>query len=79
MPELHCLKGEVGQVVLNLIVNGAHAIESKRGKNNNDEKGHLRLRTYRDGDSLVLTVEDSGIGMSEDVLKKAFDPFFTPK
>ena len=72
-----CLKGEVGQVVLNLIVNAAHAIESRiKG---GDEQGTITIRTRSEGEFAVLEVNDTGTGMPEDVVAKAFDPFFTTK
>ncbi|MCJ2164768.1 MULTISPECIES: PAS domain S-box protein [unclassified Pseudodesulfovibrio] len=75
---VNCLKGEVGQVVLNLIINGAHAIVGKLGPKS-EEKGVLKLRTYAEGNMAVLEVSDTGTGMSKAVLKRAFDPFFTTK
>jgi PAS domain S-box-containing protein len=74
---IFCLKGEVGQVVLNLIVNAAHAIESKiKG---GEEQGTITIRTRSEGGYAVLDVRDSGTGMPKDVAEKAFDPFFTTK
>jgi len=74
---IFCLKGEVGQVVLNLIVNAAHAIESKiKGS---DRQGTITVRTRSEGGGAVLEVNDTGTGMPEQVAAKAFDPFFTTK
>ncbi len=72
-----CLKGEVGQVVLNLIVNAAHAIESKL--QGSDGQGTISIHTRSEGDFAVLEVSDTGTGMSAEVAAKAFDPFFTTK
>lgn len=72
-----CLKGEVGQVVLNLIVNAAHAIESKL--KGSEEQGTITIRTRSEGEYAVLEVTDTGTGMSREVAAKAFDPFFTTK
>jgi PAS domain S-box-containing protein len=71
-----CLKGEVGQVVLNLIVNAAHAIESKV---TGEEQGTISIRTRSEGNFAVLEVTDTGTGMPREVAAKAFDPFFTTK
>ncbi|XXJ18217.1 PAS domain S-box protein [Desulfovibrio caledoniensis] len=72
-----CLKGEVGQVVLNLIVNAAHAIESRiKGS---EGQGTITIRTRSEGEFAVLEVNDTGTGMSKEVAAKAFDPFFTTK
>lgn len=77
LPAVYCLKGEVGQVVLNLIINGAHAIEKK--KEDSGEQGVISIKTYRSGDSAVLEVSDTGTGIPQDVIDKIFDPFFTTK
>lgn len=78
LPGIYCLKGEIGQVLLNLIVNGAHAIEAKIGSNP-EHKGVITLRTYQENDRIVLAVSDTGTGMPDTVLARAFDPFFTTK
>ncbi|MEZ7197093.1 PAS domain S-box protein [Pseudodesulfovibrio karagichevae] len=72
-----CLKGEVGQVVLNLIVNAAHAIESKL--KGGEGQGTITIRTRSERGFAVLEVTDTGTGMSREVAAKAFDPFFTTK
>ncbi len=78
LPGIHCLKGEIGQVVLNLIINAAHAIEAKLGKET-ETKGRITVSTYKEEDWAVLKVSDTGTGMPENVVKRAFDPFFTTK
>jgi len=78
LPEVYCLKSEIGQVALNLIINGAHAIEAKIGSNTK-EKGLMTISTNSIGDYAVLKVTDSGTGMSQHVVERAFDPFYTTK
>lgn len=62
--------GGLSQVVLNLIVNASHAIE---------DFGLITVSTKVEGEQIVITIEDNGCGMSEDVANKIFDPFFTTK
>jgi PAS domain S-box-containing protein len=78
MPQLHCLKGELGQVFLNLIVNSAHAIQQKLD-GATEEKGLISIKTSQNDDSAIISVTDTGSGMSPEIIKKAFDPFFTTK
>jgi PAS domain S-box-containing protein len=74
LPEIMCLPGEINQVILNLIVNAAHAI-SDRGL----ECGKISVSSLRDTDHLVIAVEDNGSGIAESERHKIFDPFFTTK
>jgi PAS domain S-box-containing protein len=75
LPRVHCLAGEINQVLLNLVVNAAQAIEeAKRGS-----EGMIRVTTRRKGRMVEIVVEDNGIGMSDEVRSRIFDPFFTTK
>lgn len=66
------------QVVLNLIVNSIHAIESAidAGRASNH---FIRLWVEDEGSAWCLNVQDSGTGISEKNLRNLFDPFFTTK
>ncbi len=75
LPCVPCLPGDFNQVILNLIVNAAHAIEA-RGDN---AQGQITVRTRRDGDMAVISVSDTGCGISDEHKGKIFDPFFTTK
>ena len=75
LPEVPCLVGEFNQVILNLIVNAADAIEDKGG----EETGTITVSTGRSGDWAEIRVTDTGTGMPPEVRKKIFDPFFTTK
>ncbi len=75
LPPVVCLAGELNQVFLNLIVNGAHAIEASGG----DGKGRIRVSTRKDGDWVEIKVADTGGGIPDDIRNKIFDPFFTTK
>ena len=76
LPPVKCHAGEVNQAVLNLIVNAAHAIadHAKEG-----EKGLIRVRTRREGDSAVISISDTGGGIPSSIRDRIFDPFFTTK
>jgi signal transduction histidine kinase len=76
LPQVICNVGELNQVVLNLIVNAAHAI-SESGKD--VETGRITITTQASEDSVVICVEDNGCGIPEENLEKIFDPFFTTK
>jgi signal transduction histidine kinase len=67
--------GELNQVLLNLLVNSAQAIESQKRK----EKGRILVRTREEGGKVVLVIADDGPGIPEDLRLQVFDPFFTTK
>jgi Amt family ammonium transporter len=75
--EVPCLEGDFNQVILNLIVNAAHAIKDRIG--DDPEKGVIGIKTFLDGSWAVITVTDNGSGMPEEIKDRIFDPFFTTK
>jgi two-component system, NtrC family, sensor kinase len=77
LPPVSCHLGDLNQVFLSLFVNAAHAIGDVMKITG--EKGLIIVRTREDGDSVVVTVQDSGTGVPEGVRGKIFDPFFTTK
>ncbi|EHJ49078.1 multi-sensor signal transduction histidine kinase [Solidesulfovibrio carbinoliphilus subsp. oakridgensis] len=77
LPPVFCLPGDFNQVLLNILVNAAHAIADK--VKGTAEKGVITIRTEADGEFLKLTVADTGAGIPEANRRKIFDPFFTTK
>ena len=68
---------ELNQVFLNLIVNAAHAIESR--VRDTDERGKITVATRVDEAGVLITVSDTGCGIPAAVAGRVFDPFFTTK
>lgn len=68
-----CEPGEIRQVILNLLINAADAVEGGSGS--------IEIRAFPDGaeKTVVLEVGDNGCGMSGEELTHAFDPFFSTK
>ncbi|RLJ17030.1 hypothetical protein DJ030_09735 [bacterium endosymbiont of Escarpia laminata] len=77
LPQVPALAGEFNQVMLNLIVNAAHAITDVAGESG--EKGEIRITTRQDGEWAEIRVSDTGKGIPEAIQKRIFDPFFTTK
>jgi PAS domain S-box-containing protein len=78
LPPVICLGDEINQVILNLIVNAAHAI----GDKNADApgvKGTIRVSTIVHGPMVEIRIADSGNGIPESIRHRVFDPFFTTK
>ena len=77
LPPVNCLPGEFNQVILNLIVNAAHAIADVVG--DGGTKGAITVSTRLDGEWVEIRIRDSGTGIPEHARAKVFDPFFTTK
>lgn len=78
LPLVPCLLGEFNQVILNMIVNAAHAIGDMVG-DGDQGKGTITVSTKREGEWAKITIGDTGTGIPEANRLKIFDPFFTTK
>ncbi|MDC8759587.1 PAS domain S-box protein [Janthinobacterium fluminis] len=70
LPPVQCNPAQINQVLMNLLVNAAHAIE---------RQGRIVLRSGVEGEWVWLEVEDNGCGIAPEVQARIFDPFFTTK
>ncbi|MBZ5577051.1 MAG: PAS domain S-box protein [Acidobacteriia bacterium] len=77
LPPVPCVAGEFNQVILNLIVNAAHAISDV--VKDSGGKGTISIRTRRNGSHVEVRVSDTGCGIPAANQSKVFDPFFTTK
>jgi signal transduction histidine kinase len=78
LPLVPCLPGEFNQVILNMIVNAAHAIDDanrKRGQ----EKGRINIQTLNCPKWAEIRIGDTGLGIPVEIRNRIFDPFFTTK
>jgi PAS domain S-box-containing protein len=78
LPEISCLAGQFNQVILNMLVNAAHAIAEALGPSSN-KKGTITIKTLAQGPWAIIQITDTGTGIPAEVLPKIFDPFFTTK
>ncbi|WP_415713609.1 ATP-binding protein [Maridesulfovibrio sp.] len=76
LPYVYCLPGAINQVLLNVIVNAAHAIAEHTHKN---EKGTISVSTQLEPPFAKIIIKDTGCGISKENMNKIFDPFFTTK
>ena len=74
LPNVHCDGGQIQQVVLNLVLNAAESMQSHGS-------GTVTVMTApgEDGNSVRLSVSDTGEGIPPEILPRIFDPFFTTK
>jgi len=76
LPLVPCYAGELNQVILNLIVNAAHAIGEVV---QNGQKGVIRIQTADKGEWAEIRVSDTGSVIPAAIRNRIFDPFFTTK
>jgi len=76
LPAVPCFVGEFNQVILNLIVNAAHAIRDAGGE---EHKGKITIATRHHGHSATVIISDTGAGIPEAIRSRIFEPFFTTK
>lgn len=69
--DVECLPSQINQVIMNLVINAAHAIGPHRGK--------IVIHTSQKNDHVQIVVQDNGCGIPKDIMGKIFDPFFTTK
>nr|WP_320131126.1 ATP-binding protein [uncultured Holophaga sp.] len=78
LPQVPCYPGEFNQVILNVVINAAHAIAEKQG-GQEGPKGLITLSTRRDGDWAEIRIQDTGPGIPAAILPQIWLPFFTTK
>jgi signal transduction histidine kinase len=78
LPMISCLPGEFNQVILNLIVNAAHAIADVVGEGSSG-KGRIKVQTQNCQEWAEIRIQDTGSGIPAKVRARIFDPFFTTK
>jgi len=77
IPTVHCHAGDINQVVLNLVLNAAHAISDV--VDGTSGKGCIAVRTRAIGGYVEISIRDTGAGIPEDVRGRIFEPFVTTK
>jgi PAS domain S-box-containing protein len=78
LPLTPCLPGELNQVILNMIINAAHAV-AESIDTASGEKGIIKITTRRDDPWVEIRISDTGAGIPEAIRDRIFDPFFTTK
>jgi signal transduction histidine kinase len=70
LPAVFCYPDELNQVWTNLVQNALQAM---------DNQGTLIINAYKENNSIVISITDSGVGIPDEIKPKIFDPFFTTK
>lgn len=72
IPLLLCHPGKINQVIMNILVNAIHALQTQR-----DSK--IIIKTESHDAAIILSIKDNGVGIKKEVRDKIFTPFFTTK
>jgi PAS domain S-box-containing protein len=78
LPLVPCYRAEFNQVILNLIINAAHAIADSNGQHSS-EKGTITISSGCDENWAEIRISDTGPGIPEEIRHRIFDLFFTTK
>lgn len=70
IPFVLCVPAQINQVFMNLLVNAAQAIETR---------GRITVRSGQQDGFVWFEIEDTGKGMSDEVKRRIFEPFYTTK
>ena len=79
LPLVPCHPNDIGQVILNLLINAAHSIKERPEKSPNSPKGQIVIRTTPAQHHIAIELNDNGCGIPEAIIHTIFDPFFTTK
>lgn len=77
LPLVTCHVGDICQVILNILVNAAHAIGDVT--RTTGKRGLIRVRSTADESHVRIEIEDNGTGIPESARPHVFEPFFTTK
>jgi PAS domain S-box-containing protein len=78
LPTVPCHRAEFSQVILNLIINAAHAIADANG-DHSSERGTIKISSTLDGNWAEIRISDTGHGIPQEIRHRVFDLFFTTK
>ena len=76
LPSIECRAGELKQVFLNILLNGARAMTRNGDKNFSPT---FFMRTWKSDDKICVEIRDNGPGMDEEVRSRIFEPFFSAR
>ena len=79
IPEIKVIPQEISRAVINLMNNACYAVWRRQKTAEDSYSPTIIVKAYKDGDSLLIEIEDNGTGMSEEVQKNLFEAFFTTK
>lgn len=78
LPEVPCIRDDIGKTLLALLLNAAHAV-AEANRTRGRERGRIRIAAWRRGARVEVTLADDGSGIAAVHAPHVFEPFFTTK
>ena len=83
LPNIEIIPQDIGRVILNLINNAFYAVNERsknlQGSDAPQYQPKVTVSTQKNDNSIAIRIKDNGVGISESVKEKIFQPFFTTK
>lgn len=77
--QINIVRQDISRVLLNIINNAFYAVHDKAQKSGDGYKPLVTVRTKKEAGKVVITIQDNGDGIPENIIHKIFQPFFTTK
>lgn len=75
LPLIYCNRTQIGQVLLNIMMNAVQALKSQT----REDEGFIKISAYVSENHIFCEIMDNGPGIDESIINKIFNPFFTTK
>ncbi len=79
LPKLDLIQQDIGRVILNLLNNAFYAVNDRDKKHEDDYEPLVTVSTAKDGNNIVISIRDNGMGIPDEIKEKIFQPFFSTK
>lgn len=79
LPKMMVIPQDLSRAVLNIMNNACYTVEERSQRDSAGYNPTVSIDVHREGDRLIIRIEDNGMGMTEEVRQKLFDSFFTTK
>ena len=73
------VEGDFGEAIVNLVSNACYSMRMKRNNLGDTYEPRLTVSTRLVADTIEVRVRDNGTGISDDVVKRIFNPFFSTR
>ncbi|NTW21853.1 MAG: serine/threonine protein kinase, partial [Nostocales cyanobacterium W4_Combined_metabat2_030] len=77
--EVKVVPQEISRALVNIVNNACYAVTAKRKALGDSFSPLILVKTLNLGDGVEISIRDNGLGMTQDILDKVFNPFFTTK